>query len=383
MTTLSARAAGLPVAVVGAGFAGLAAAWAAARAGREVVLIHAAAGSSALYSGVVDGAPQSAESLELALLLGLVVGAVPRAVATYGGSVRVASGRDRALLDLEPLAGRRISVLDLGRDDWDADLLARSFSASAWSRRTQTEFASVRVDALLDGAERRIAPYDIALRFDESARVAALAERMRQAEPNAAAWLVPPLLGVRNEAASQLAALLSRPVGETSSPSGGVAGARFELRRDQVVERNGIQTRAARVGRIRPEGPALRLDLGHDSLVARSVVLALGGVAAGGIVLTSEHADPLSFGLSLDADVPLELDGELCDVGSSMWGPSFSRKGLGALERVGVRADASGRVSSSLALFAAGDLLADRPRTVLEALGAGTRAGLAASQFEG
>jgi hypothetical protein len=348
-----------------------------------VALIHAAAGASALYSGIVDGAPQSAETLELALLLGLVVSAVPRAVATCDGSVRLASGRDRALLDLEPLAGRRIAVLDLGRDDWDAELLARSYSASGWSRRTQTEFASVRVDALLDGAERRIAPYDLALRFDESPRVAALAERMRQAEPNAAAWLVPPLFGVRNEAASQLAALLSRPVGETSAPSGGVAGARFELRRNQLIERSGIEARIARVNRVRAEGSALRLDLAEDSLVARSVVLAVGGVAAGGVVLTSEHGEPLSFGLSLVADAALQLDGELCDAGSSVWGPSFSRKGLGLLERVGVRAASDGRVSAALALFAAGDVIADRPRSVLEALGTGTRAGLAASQFEG
>jgi thioredoxin reductase len=377
-------AAGRPVVVVGGGFAGVAAAWAAARAGREVILAHAAAGASAIYSGIVDGSAPSAEALELALLLGLAVGAVPRSVATREGAVRLASGRDRALLDLEPLAGRRVAVLDLGRDDWDAALLAKSFSASAWSQRTRTEFVAVRVDGLVDGAERRIAIYDLGLRFDDSARVSALAARMREADPNAAAWLTPPMLGVRNEAASQLAALLSRPVGETSSPPGGAAGARFELRRDELLERLGVRIELGRVARVRPEASGLRVQLASgDSWLARSVVLALGGIASGGVILAAEYGRPLSFEISLDADVALRLDGELLDAGSSVWGPSFSRKGLSLLERVGVHTDATGRASAQSALFAAGDLLADRPRSVLDALSAGTRAGLAASQFEG
>lgn len=384
MTTLEARAPGLPVVVVGGGFAGVGAAWAAARAGREVIVVHAAAGASAIYSGIVDGNAPSAEALELALLLGLAAGAVPRSVATREGTIRLASGRDRALLDLDPLAGRRIAVLDLGRDDWDAAPLAQSFAASAWSKRTRTEFTAVRVDALLEGAERRIAIYDLAQRFDDVARLSTLAQRMREADPNAAAWLTPPLLGVRNEAASQLAALLSRPVGETSSAPGGVAGARFELRRAELLERLGVRTLVGRVERVRAEGSVLRVQLGSgDSLLARSVVLALGGVASGGVVLRSQHGQPLAFELSLEADVSLRLDAELLDAGSSVWGPSFARKGLALLERVGLHVDAGCRASSASALFAAGDVIADRPRTVLDALASGTKAGLAASQFEG
>lgn len=383
MSTLTTRAAGLPVAVVGAGFAGLAAAWAAARAGRDVVLLDASAGASALYSGIVDGAVPAAEALELARLLALDVGSAPRRVATHEGNVRAAAGRDRALLDLEPLAGRRIALLDLGRDDWDAELLARAFSASPWSRRTRTEFVSMRVDALREGVERRIASYDLALRLDDSARVESLAEQMRASATDAAAWLAPPLLGVRSDVASELGRKLGRPVGETSSTSGGVAGARFELRRDRLVAECGIQALRARVAQVRAEGAALRVELGAEGFLARSVVLAVGGVAAGGIVLASEHGERLSFELSLHADVELQLDGEVCDAGSSSWGPSFARKGLGLLERVGLRADTKGRVSGALPLFAAGDVLAERPRSVLEALGSGTRAGLAASQFDG
>lgn len=373
-----------PVVVVGGGFAGVGAAWAAARAGREVTLVHASAGASAIYSGIVDGTAPSAEALELALLLGLAIGAVRRSVATREGIIRLASGRDRALLDLDPLAGRRIAVLDLGRDDWDAALLAKSYSESAWSKRTRTEFAAVRVNGLLDGAERRIAIYDLALRFDDAARLSALASRMRDADPNAAAWLTPPLLGVRSEAASQLAALLSRPVGETSSPPGGAAGARFELRRNELLQRLGVRMETGRVARVRAEANGLRVQLASgEGWLARSVVLALGGVASGGVVLAAQYGQPLTFELSLEAEVALRLDGELLDAGSSLWGPSFSRKGLQLLERVGVHTDATGSASPASPLFAAGDLVADRPRSVLDALSAGTRAGLAASQFAG
>ena len=221
----------LPVLVIGAGFAGVGAAWAIARAGAKVQLLHARAGASALYSGIVDGPTPGAETLELGMRLGLSIAGAPRAVATREGVVRSAMGRDRALLDLEALAGRRIAVADIGRDDWDARLLAQSFAGSPWARRTRTEFVAVPVRGLSDGAERRISPHDFARRFDDPVRLVALSHALRSAEPEAAAWLLGPWLGVESEAASQLAAQLSRPVGETSSAPGGAAGARFEARR--------------------------------------------------------------------------------------------------------------------------------------------------------
>jgi hypothetical protein len=106
----------------------------------------------------------------------------------------------------------------------------------------------------------------------------------------------------------------------------------------------------------------------------------LGGVAAGGIVLRSEaNFDKLRFQLSLSAPVTLRLDADSLDAGSSLWGPSLSRLGLSALERLGVRADAVGRVSGATRCFAAGDLVANRPRTVIEALNAGIMAGRGAA----
>jgi anaerobic glycerol-3-phosphate dehydrogenase len=371
----------LPVVVVGAGFAGVAAAWAVARAGSKVVLLHGSAGASALYSGIVDGPTPGAETQELAMRLGLSIAGAPRAVATREGVVRSAMGRDRALLDVEALAGRRIAVADVGRDDWDARLLAQSFAVSAWARRTRTEFVAVVVRGLSDGAERRISPYDFARRFDDPVRLVALSHALRSAEPDAAAWLLGPWLGVQSEAASQLAAQLSRPVGETSSAPGGAAGARFEARRDEVLRELGVEQRLGGVRALTPLAESLLVELeDQSSVAARAVVLALGGVAAGGIVLRPEAGlGKLRFQLSLSAPATLRLDADSLDAGSSLWGPSLSRLGLSALERLGVRADAVGRVSGATRCFAAGDLLANRPRTVIEALNAGIMAGRGAA----
>src|SRR5687768_14450385 len=106
------------VVVVGGGIAGTAAAWLLARRGARATVIHDRAGSSALYSGALDE-PNGADSLELDAdarafvdALGLWRLAKTR-IATREGVVRAAFGADQALLDLEPLAGRRIAVADV------------------------------------------------------------------------------------------------------------------------------------------------------------------------------------------------------------------------------------------------------------------------------
>ena len=138
----------MKVVVVGAGVAGTAAAWAARRAGAEVALVHDRAGASALASGAADwdrwqaAAGQHAlEADAVALASALGYSTDPCLVCTASGVLRPAQGRDRAVLDLAPLAGRRIGVADLARDDWDAELIARALSSSAWARTTETRFA--------------------------------------------------------------------------------------------------------------------------------------------------------------------------------------------------------------------------------------------------
>jgi glycerol-3-phosphate dehydrogenase subunit B len=70
--------------------------------------------------------------------------------------------------------------------------------------------------------------------------------------------------------------------------------------------------------------------------------------------------------------------------GGSLYGPSLETVGLGALERAGIHADSSGRPrglgSSETGLFVAGDAVAGRPRTMLEAAVAGLRTGTVAAR---
>jgi len=123
------------VLVVGAGFAGVAAAWALERRGRQVVLAWDGPGASALYSGALDRQdwdgppdprPVAREADEFLRALGCW--APPQGVgarlATSSGVLRPARCHDRALLDLEPLRGQRVDVVDAARRGWDAAALA-------------------------------------------------------------------------------------------------------------------------------------------------------------------------------------------------------------------------------------------------------------------
>jgi glycerol-3-phosphate dehydrogenase subunit B len=371
----------LPVIVIGGGFAGVAAAWAASRAGARVVSIHDVSGASSLYSGIADGEQPSAEARELGARLGLVIAEAPRAIATREGIVRASIGRARAVLDLESVAGGRVGVIDVGRDDFDAELLARSFEASDWAARTGTRFGVVRANVLASGSERRIGPYDLACVFDVEARQSALASAL---DTSVDAWVFGPWLGLETDAAARLSQKLGRPIGEVSSPPGGAAGARFENARRALLTELGVECVRARVDAVKggasgelPFEVALEGDV---KLAARAVVLALGGVLSGGIELASADAQPpRACRLSLDADVSLDLDGEVFDGVSSLAGMSFQTFGLGAIERVGVRADGEGRLRRGARLYAAGDVIASRPRTVLAALESGIRAGRSAA----
>ncbi|HEY3498234.1 MAG TPA: FAD-dependent oxidoreductase, partial [Polyangiaceae bacterium] len=294
------------VVVVGAGAAGTAAAWAAARAGARVSVLHDRAGATALYSGALDlvpwdskDEPEARQAAEAAVLADAELAAFASELgilrlghcmlASREGVARRALGSDRALLDLEPLAGKRVGVLDAERDDWDAALLAKSLSASPFAERTRTSFVPIPVRMLSAGHERRVAAYDFAALHDDPARLSALGEALRAERAAADAWLSGPWLGLERDSARELAALAGAPVGETTSKVGGPAGARFERARDRLLQRRGVEVRQARVSRVSGASGALFVALegaeGTREVEAKAVVLASGGVAAGGIVL--------------------------------------------------------------------------------------------------
>lgn len=368
----------MKVLIVGAGFAGVAAAFAARRAGARVTLVAAGPGASALYSGAVDGSatdvpPDLARSLGLRLL--------PEVrLATREGIVRRALGSDSALLDLAPLAGKRIGLVDVPRDDWDAPLLRKSFEESEWARNTGTRFDLVPLPLLEQGHQRRTSAYDFAAAFERAERPAWLAEVLK-AHAGPDAWLFGPWLGLKRALAVELSAQVGVPVGEVTSPPGGAAGARFELRRDALLDSLQTERVAGRVAEVQASAGSvsLRLESGAE-LVGDALVLACGGFVGGGVELTGalSGAEPAGFALAISGLPALRAHGDPARPVSSLFGVDLAARGRSLLERVGVPAAGDGRVSGAVRVFAAGDVTGPVPPSVGLALASGLRAGAAA-----
>jgi len=367
------------VLVVGAGVAGAAAALQARLRGAEVRVVHDRAGATELTSGAVDLQPWtkrgraglSPAAEHFVAELGLWSTARDMRIATGAGVVRPAQGADRALLNLTLLGGTTIAVASVERDDWDAALLVRSLRDSGWARATGTRFECVDVPLLRHGYERRIALHDFAALSDAPERRAFLCERLRDAaEPDA--WLLGPWLGLDSTTAEALRAELGVPVGETTSPPGGPAGARFVRARDALFERHEVSVKRGRVDQVSRRGRRWEVLLeGGELLHADGVVVAVGGVAAGGIVLESpaRQTSHESFRLSLSAPVELFVKQKRLENVASAHGFDFAAHGVGILEHVGARPK-----PGEEGLYLAGDVMAGRPNTVLAAVEMGVAA---------
>ena len=371
----------MKVAVIGAGVAGTAAAWAARRSGSEVVVIHDRPGASALGSGAADyeswerdagGHELTADATLLTAELGYAT--EPGLVATAAGLLRPARAHDAAVLDLSAFAGRRIAVADVVRDDWDAVLIARALSDTKWARQTGTSFEARGLD--LDLANQA-SGYDLAHRFDDPDQAGALAAALKKSRGEADAWLLGPWLGVQLGTAARVRQLAEMPIGETLSPPGGAAGARFEAARDLALSKAEVGVRRGQVREVSvaPRGIEVSLD-GDQTLVVDRVVLAIGGVVGGGVELEQIGR---RFHLSLAAPVRLQAKGKSIDAASTLHGVDFAFHGVSLIENVGIETDHLA-VPGVAGVFAAGDAVADRPRTWLRALESGLAAGRAAGR---
>ncbi|WP_437334737.1 FAD-binding protein [Sorangium sp. So ce394] len=406
--------------VIGAGVAGLAAAWSARRRGAQVTVISAGVGETALAGGAVDDVPweqveRAARLLgsdlpasdlapaarQLAAELGLWD--VPQAsgvrLATVAGRIRPARGRDRALLDLGSLRRTRVLIPRAARAAWDADALAEALTDEPFARARGLRFLPVDAPVLRFDDERQIADGDLAARHDDPARLSWLLDRLRQAlegAGGAGAILLGPWLGARAPRAEALAARLGVPVGEALIGAGSPAGLRFEAARDALLAAIGA---ARRHGRVRAvggdlggpggagEGVSVHVEGEDVPLAADAVILAIGGLAGGGIVYAPPErgAGPdlparggAPFALSVEAPVTLGDARGAFGVVSSMQGPELDvvawprGERPGALESVGVRCEG---VRAAPGILAAGATIAGRARTVLDAVTTGLRAG--------
>lgn len=416
------------VVVIGAGWAGLAAALAAREAHADVVVVDGGLGASSLGPGVLDDVPwddreRAARTLGASLIMrpdpasgGIAtdlawlasalgadryavaeVGAPLPIVATTAGRLRTASALDTALLDLARLSeGSKVLVPRVDRASWDADAIVRHLADDPHAIARSLSFTACEADVLRYDDERRIPDADLAARHDDDTRLQWLATQLRDTiarAGGAAAMLLGPWLGVAVPRAAQLGRTLGVAIGEAGVATAATAGLRFERAFALATARAGVRTVRGRATRVeRRDGRAV-VHLGSgDSLDADGVVLAVGGLGGGGIVFDppehgsgAEGAEAMRapFRLSVACGVRVEARGDV-GVAGSAFGPSFDEAAWpsggvpGGLEVVGVRTDGDGRVGGE-GVFAAGDVIVSRARTVGEAVASGRRAGRAAA----
>jgi len=412
------------VIVAGAGIAGAAAAYAAATRGADVRLFDPGLGPSCLWGGAVDDRPweqvaRACEVLEAAPLSGPVplqveafvealgVWDLPPAgrplvrLATEAGRVRVARGREEGLLDLSALPhGARVVLPRVARDEWDADALARCLGADDYAQRRQLRLHAVDSKLLLMVGEERIAAPDLAARHDAPERLRWLMDRLhelimleRDGGRRVDAILLGPWLGVELPRAPEISDALGVEVGEIMSGLGNAPGMRFEAARNRLMASLGVEREPRAVRTVERDGDALRVTVAADSepIEAHAIVLAIGGVAGGGIQYEppENHEDQdgpaagrAPFALSLQAPVALQAQGLPIEIVSSTFGPALDEVAWptdpdpGLLEAVGIACD--GPVAAP-GIYAAGDAVEDRPRTRLQAVFSGLRAGAAAA----
>jgi glycerol-3-phosphate dehydrogenase subunit B len=403
--------------VIGAGVAGVAAAWSALRRGVKVTLVSRGAGASSLGGGAVDDVPWErlaraskelgaepvtgeldADVFEFVSALGIWAlpppgGPRPR-LASVAGIIRPARGHDRALLNLELLRGTAVILPRADRAGWDADAIAAGLSDDPFARERAIRFVAVDAPILRFVDEARIADADLAARHDEAARLEWLGERLREAVVasegrgvRVGGVLLGPWLGVEAPRAQDLSVRAGLPVGEALMGVGSPAGHRFASARDRLLGALGVKLVLDRAVSASFTSDRALVSLERGPLEADAVVLALGGLAGGGVVyappdsLADADLPPragVPFTLSLRADVTLAARAGALGVTSSLHGPELDLSAWPSGDRPGLLEDVGVLCRGSHAapgLLAAGDVVAGRPRTLLEAVASGVRAG--------
>jgi glycerol-3-phosphate dehydrogenase subunit B len=402
------------VVVVGAGIAGTSAALAASAAGAAVTLLAGGPGASVLAGGALDLLPwedakagrdeaafaEPAVSRVLHDLAELVrVDGAPAVVVTLDGILRPARAAQAGLLDLAPLGAGLVLVARAEHPGWDAAAAARAWNDTALAHARGLEFfaGEATLTRLVD--ERFLAHAELAARHDDPARLAWLAERVkdalaRYASSRVVAIVVPPWLGVVHARAGELSVAVGLPCGEPVLGPGGPAGLRFEHARDRALARRKIPMTVGHAKEIAREAGEWRVTLERGEAIAGDcVVLATGGLVGGGLtyapsasVLAGELPPRAraSFASTVEAPVAIGAGGRAIGIPGSLFGESPEAlawpfaTGAPLLERAGVLASSSGHVDGGL--YVAGEIVADRPRTWLDALAQGARAGATAAR---
>lgn len=382
-----------PVLVVGAGMAGVAAAFALASRGERVHVVHANAGATALWNGVVDGlgGDSSAAERDLLARLGLVVARPRPRLVTALGTVREAHGHDSALLDLESARPKLVLVPALPRPGWDARAIAEMLTASVDGA---CEARVVSVPRLLKPEELELSDGALARRLDDETRARAFLADLEVAlerwRSTSTAVLMPPWLGVTKVLRPALREALALEIGEAATTLAGAAGLRFAHRRDELFRELAIACTRGRVTALTAAGDRVSVTLEDGTVLeGRAAIVASGGFVSGSLAVPRAVAER-EISPSHRTHPALSFDAPALEVGSngcalvsegSRYGFSTdelfsSLRSPGLLETLGVLCndELAPMRRPDLPLRVAGDARADGPRTIGAALREGMRA---------
>lgn len=387
------------VVVVGSGIAGTAAALTIrSRAPQlDVTMVLGAAGATVLAGGAFDG-PGDLGADSLAVLTELGYCRAPEAdspgflVATTAGILRPARAIDDAMLDLESMRDALVLLPRANHGGWDADALAKAFSVAPEARSRGLRFEAVTARLVQRVDELSMSDAEVARRNSSPERVAWLGAQLsalRAEFAEARAILLPSWMPLHREAQATLREAVGLPIGEALGLPPGPSGLRFLRARDASFATCGIHVIPGFVSSIERDNDLLALSLADgSSLTATVVVLATGGLIAGGLQYSPAESiaagelpvrSELPFRLTYGAPVTLGAHGRPLLIPGSLFGDApealawpFVRDA--SFERVGILTE-SGLAAPGV--FACGDAEADGARLWLGALERGTQAGLA------
>ncbi len=352
------------VLVIGAGAAGIAAARTAREAGAKVTVISLAGGATSLTPGLAWGYardPFDAWAKEIGLRLG------GRYITVAGWMVSDARGAVSSLLDLASVRGM-IGVVDVDtHPSWSAKLVAETLGATI-----------VRAPFELAGETFR----ETASKLDTEGIAEGFAASLKTRCEGLGAVLFPPVLGLRrDDVAERMSRALGLPVGEAAGGVGDPPGVRFERALRRWIP-DGVEVLRGRVKVLRGGGPRAELDDGN-TVRARAIVLATGGVAGGGLLFDGSIREATA-----DCPVWTRKGARVLPPGAARGAEPVAFFAEGAPRGVGVRVDSSrrvvdveGRAPVASWLFAAGEVTTSLAgEGLVDALSSGARAGLEAAR---
>jgi hypothetical protein len=364
------------------------------------VVLDGGTGASSMWTGAADwGDGARARSFvdpDLAPFLGsmgLVRAPHEAILATANGALRTAVAHDATLLDVAKVDGRSIGVVVDGNATADGAYVCRALNDAARARGLERDFFPMPTTLFQKVGEAAFETGELARLHDAPERAAWLGERLAAAIAAAGrrpeALLLPPSLGIETNVAGALRDSLGIPVGEWIGRVGSPSGLRFEARRNGWFRTAKVDVRRAKVTSIEASaarGGIFRSTLtSGDAVESDAVLVAVGGLLGGGLSYRQSEAEDARelpgssrgpFDLTIRCPLPLGSLGIPQLAPGSLFGVApetiaWPYVSAPLFERIGVLVDDMGCAAAVPLLYAAGDVVADRPRTWLEAAAAG------------